>query len=100
MPEAQPVHKWASPDGVFRRQQSTFREFITRDGQFSPEKGRYHLYVCGIRLPMSIKRKLINRVPHLIPGIPCVSLGASDAYSKETQGPRRHHRKIYTLVAL
>ncbi|KDQ08593.1 hypothetical protein BOTBODRAFT_118302 [Botryobasidium botryosum FD-172 SS1] len=39
------ITKWHSDDGHFRRQQSTFRDFITKDGEFAPEKGRYHLYV-------------------------------------------------------
>jgi putative glutathione S-transferase len=34
-----------SKDGHFRRQTSTFRDFITPDGLFKPEKGRYVLYV-------------------------------------------------------
>lgn len=32
-------------DGSFKRKASTFRSFITQDGEFTPEKGRYHLYV-------------------------------------------------------
>ncbi|KAF8635425.1 hypothetical protein AX15_000414 [Amanita polypyramis BW_CC] len=33
------------PDGSFKRQQSKFRNFIEKGGQFEPEKDRYHLYV-------------------------------------------------------
>jgi glutathionyl-hydroquinone reductase len=35
-------------DGVFRRQQSSFRTFVTDDGStpFAPAAGRYHLYVA------------------------------------------------------
>jgi len=35
-------------DGAFQRQQSSFRRWVTADGSsgFSPEPGRYHLYVC------------------------------------------------------
>ncbi|CAH6719841.1 glutathione S-transferase omega-like 2 [[Candida] jaroonii] len=32
-------------DGEFRRKASQFRNWITKDGEFQPEKGRYHLYV-------------------------------------------------------
>jgi len=31
--------------GSFKREESSFRNFITDDGEFKPEKGRYHLYV-------------------------------------------------------
>jgi putative glutathione S-transferase len=35
-------------DGSFRRQDSQFRAWVTADGSspFTPEAGRYHLYVC------------------------------------------------------
>lgn len=38
---------WSDKDGQFRRQKSTFRDFISNEpgAQFPPEKGRYHLYV-------------------------------------------------------
>jgi len=39
------ITKWASKDGHFRRQPSTFRDMISTQGEFAPEKGRYHLYV-------------------------------------------------------
>lgn len=32
-------------DGKFNRAASSFRNFIEKDGQFAPEKDRYHLYV-------------------------------------------------------
>ncbi|KAJ7645867.1 glutathione S-transferase [Mycena rosella] len=32
-------------DGSFKRAASVFRNFIEKDGQFAPEKDRYHLYV-------------------------------------------------------
>mgnify|MGYP001165962493 CR=1 FL=1 len=31
--------------GSFQRKESLFRNWITKDGEFAPEKGRYHLYV-------------------------------------------------------
>lgn len=45
----QPVHR-ADPDGRFLRQQSTFRHRIAEDSErgFTPERGRYHLYVAYI----------------------------------------------------
>lgn len=32
--------------GEFKRKPTTFRHAISKDGQFPPEKDRYHLYVC------------------------------------------------------
>ncbi|KAJ3008274.1 S-glutathionyl-(chloro)hydroquinone reductase [Thoreauomyces humboldtii] len=41
------IFKWASKDGEFRRQVSSFRDNVSTDpsAQFVAEKGRYHLYV-------------------------------------------------------
>ncbi|GAA6022862.1 hypothetical protein JCM8202_003745 [Rhodotorula sphaerocarpa] len=39
------ITSWASKDGQFRRQASAFRDTISKDGKFPPEKGRYVLYV-------------------------------------------------------
>lgn len=39
------ITSWASKDGQFRRQTSSFRDSISKDGQFTPDEGRYHLYV-------------------------------------------------------
>ncbi|OKO96910.1 Glutathione S-transferase omega-like 2 [Penicillium subrubescens] len=44
------ITDWVNPNdksGEFKRQQSVFRSFISRDpgAEFPPEKGRYHLYV-------------------------------------------------------
>lgn len=44
------ITDWVAPNdtsGEFKRQQSSFRNFISREkgAQFPPEKGRYHLYV-------------------------------------------------------
>lgn len=46
----QKITDWVNPNdksGEFKRQQSVFRNFISREpgAQFPPEKGRYHLYV-------------------------------------------------------
>ncbi|MGA9858129.1 MAG: glutathione S-transferase family protein [Solirubrobacteraceae bacterium] len=35
-----------APDGSFRRQESSFRDFVGDDGPFAPVAGRYHLYVA------------------------------------------------------
>lgn len=50
MPEAKDILNWVSPgdkSGEFKRQASTFRNFISTDAgaEFPSEKGRYHLYV-------------------------------------------------------
>jgi len=39
------ILKWASKDGEFNRQVSSFREVIQDGSKFAPEKGRYYLYV-------------------------------------------------------
>ena len=44
------ITDWVNPadkSGEFKRQQSVFRNWISREAgaQFPPEKGRYHLYV-------------------------------------------------------
>lgn len=49
-PQAGKVTDWVKPNdksGEFKRQQSSFRNFISREegAKFAPEKGRYHLYV-------------------------------------------------------
>jgi hypothetical protein len=43
------ITNWVAPNdksGEFKRGQSQFRNFIKKGGEFPPEKGRYHLYVC------------------------------------------------------
>jgi hypothetical protein len=42
------ILNWVAPEdksGEFKRQQSQFRNWIGKDGEFPAEKGRYHLYV-------------------------------------------------------
>jgi putative glutathione S-transferase len=34
-----PILQWASTDGEFKRQVSSFRDHIEPNGQFPPEKG-------------------------------------------------------------
>jgi hypothetical protein len=48
--QATKITDWVKPgdtSGEFKRQQSSFRNWISREpgAQFPPEKGRYHLYV-------------------------------------------------------
>ncbi|KAJ9478418.1 putative Glutathione S-transferase omega-like 2 (putative) [Pseudozyma hubeiensis] len=44
----------AGKDGNFRRQDSTFRNIISKDGPHQPEKGRYILY-CGLICPWACR---------------------------------------------
>jgi putative glutathione S-transferase len=40
------ILKWATSEGSFKRQVSSFRNFISKSSEkFKPEAGRYHLYV-------------------------------------------------------
>ncbi|KAF8761689.1 Glutathione S-transferase [Rhizoctonia solani] len=57
------ITKWASTDGHFRRQVSSFRDIIEKDGKFQPEKGRYHIFVsyaCPWAHRVLITRKLLK----------------------------------------
>jgi putative glutathione S-transferase len=66
--------KWASNDGKFRRQESSFRDFISTEKgvKFAPALNRYHL-VTALACPWAhrtmIARKLkgIDKVPGLLP---------------------------------
>lgn len=55
------ITKWASGDGHFRRQASTFRDVIAAGGDFVPEKDRYHLYVRYI-MPCTYGGNYVNSV--------------------------------------
>ncbi|KAF3903003.1 hypothetical protein ABW20_dc0107751 [Dactylellina cionopaga] len=62
-PTGAKITSWASGDGEFRRQVSSFRESISSapDAKFAAEKGRYHLYVsyaCPWATRTLIVRKL------------------------------------------
>lgn len=40
------ILNWASADGSFKRQVSSFRDFISKNSEkFKPAAGRYHLYI-------------------------------------------------------
>lgn len=45
--QAAKITDWADKSGEFKRQVSSFRNWISRESgaEFPPEKGRYHLYV-------------------------------------------------------
>ena len=64
--------KWSSNDGRFRRQESSFRDFIGKESEFKPELNRYHL-ICALACPWAhrsmIVRKLkgIDKVKGLLP---------------------------------
>jgi len=58
------ITKWASEDGHFRRQTSTFRDFITPNGDFTPENGRYHLYV-SLACPWAHRTLIVRKLKGL-----------------------------------
>jgi len=47
MPQDEQANAWTSAfkEGSFVRKSSEFRDLITPDGTFTPESGRYHLYI-------------------------------------------------------
>lgn len=47
MSQKEQANAWTSAfdEGSFVRKSSEFRDLITRDGAFTPESGRYHLYI-------------------------------------------------------
>ncbi|KAI5300136.1 S-glutathionyl-(chloro)hydroquinone reductase [Ascosphaera atra] len=47
MSSGKKITDWADKSGEFKRQNSQFRDWISREpgAKFPPEKGRYHLYV-------------------------------------------------------
>ncbi|GAA5851572.1 hypothetical protein JCM5353_008965 [Sporobolomyces roseus] len=58
------ITSWASKDGEFRRQQSTFRDAIEKNGQFPPEKGRYVLYV-SLACPWAHRALIVRKLKGL-----------------------------------
>ncbi|GAA6059254.1 hypothetical protein JCM10212_006647 [Sporobolomyces blumeae] len=63
-PSQQNITSWASKDGEFRRQQSTFRDAIEPNGQFPPEKGRYVLYV-SLACPWAHRALIVRKLKGL-----------------------------------
>ncbi|GAA5959666.1 hypothetical protein JCM3765_007233 [Sporobolomyces pararoseus] len=58
------ITSWASKDGEFRRQQSTFRDSISKDGKFTPDKGRYVLYV-SLACPWAHRTLIVRKLKGL-----------------------------------
>lgn len=61
MPE---ITSWASSDGHFKRQTSSFRDTIEPNGRFPPAKGRYHLYV-SYACPWAHRALLVRKLKGL-----------------------------------
>jgi len=59
----------AESDGSFARRPSTFRNWISQDGQFKPEKGRYHLYVSYV-CPWATRTLIVRQLKGLEDFIP------------------------------
>jgi putative glutathione S-transferase len=57
-------HKQADADGRFRRQDAQFRSKISKDGPFSPEKGRYILY-CALICPWACRTLIVRSLKGL-----------------------------------
>ncbi|KAL7414131.1 glutathione S-transferase omega-like 2 [Mrakia frigida] len=58
------ILKWASKDGEFKRQVSSFRDAIEEGGKFAPEKGRYHLYV-SLACPWAHRALIVRKLKGL-----------------------------------
>lgn len=77
------ITSWASKDGSFKRQVSSFRDFIEPGGKFAPEKGtcgwdkgrnswvlmqpvagRYHLYV-SLACPWAHRTLIVRKLKGL-----------------------------------
>jgi glutathionyl-hydroquinone reductase len=74
------ITRETADDGSFRRQQSRFRSWVTTEGPFTPDPGRYHLYV-GRACPWA-HRTMIGRV----------LMGLEDAISISFVDPIRDDR--------
>jgi putative glutathione S-transferase len=59
---------WASKDGEFKRQTSSFRDHIEENGKFAPEKGESQLQRSGVTL--TIACYAVGRY-HLFVGLAC-----------------------------
>ena len=65
------ITKWASTDGHFRRQVSSFRDIIEKDGKFQPEKGEFQR--VGLIDNLRFLTFWDRSVPYIC--LVCVSLG-------------------------
>ncbi|KAI9100581.1 glutathione S-transferase omega-like 2 [Phlyctochytrium arcticum] len=73
--EAGSILKWASKDGEFRRQVSSFRDAVSTEpgAKFPAEKGRYHLYV-SLACPWAHRTLIVRALKGLddVIGVSCV----------------------------
>ncbi|EKM50486.1 uncharacterized protein PHACADRAFT_200431 [Phanerochaete carnosa HHB-10118-sp] len=60
-------------NGSFNRKPSTFRNWISPDGQFKPEKGRYHLYV-SYGCPWATRTLIVRQLKGLEDIIPVTAV--------------------------
>ncbi|GAA6049179.1 hypothetical protein NBRC10513_003290 [Rhodotorula toruloides] len=60
----QDITAWASKDGQFRRQASTFRDKIEVGGKYPPEEGRYVLYV-SLACPWAHRTLIVRKLKGL-----------------------------------
>ncbi|WBW75584.1 glutathione S-transferase [Schizosaccharomyces osmophilus] len=69
------VTDWASKDGEFRRQTSSFRETVSKDHSiFRPEVGRYHLYV-SLACPWAHRTLIVRKLKGLEEVLPVHVVG-------------------------
>lgn len=107
----QPVQE-SDADGRFIRQQSGFRDTVSADSDkgFTPESGRYHLYLAYIcpwacRTLIALRLKGLDR--HISVDIVNPTLtkqgwafgGELDGVTDDTIGGARHMHEIYTRAA-
>lgn len=107
----QPVQE-SDADGRFIRQQSGFRDTVSADSDkgFTPESGRYHLYLAYIcpwacRTLIALRLKGLDR--HISVNIVNPTLtkqgwafgGKLDGVTDDTIGGARHMHEIYTRAA-
>ncbi|KJA23158.1 hypothetical protein HYPSUDRAFT_40330 [Hypholoma sublateritium FD-334 SS-4] len=57
------------PDGSFKRPDSSFRDVIEKGGRFTPEEGRYHLYVA-FSCPWATRTLIVRKLKGLDSIIP------------------------------
>ncbi|KXN74670.1 glutathione S-transferase omega-like 2 [Conidiobolus coronatus NRRL 28638] len=60
------ILQWASKDGEFKRQVSSFRDFVSTeaDAKFQPESNRYHLYI-SLACPWAHRTLIVLKLKRL-----------------------------------
>lgn len=91
------VTKHADDDGNFRRQQSTFRSTISKDGEFPPEKGRYSEAWLKPNLLKS-QTKLTFGCTHSLIHCSDLSLGNESRFCSLAKGTRGHDWREHHMV--